>query len=983
MIHPPDRSVRRALPWALLIVGASACGAFAESRSYESDVRPVLKAHCFQCHGEDGNKKGGLDLRLRRLMVAGGDSGPAIVPGKPQESVLVERIRAGEMPPGEDRHLSPRDIQVIEQWVAGGAPTARAEPEALGDEPIFTQEERNWWSFRPLTRPAVPMVQNASAASNAVDLFLLSRLEMAAVEDPDRKTLYQFAGRATPPTLARRASFDLLGLPPAPGESAALPGESTALVQDQSEAAWARRIDRLLASPHYGERWGRFWLDVAGYADSEGYTDEDVVRPHAFRFRDYVIAAFNADKPFDQFVVEQLAGDELVGPGADLSPEAIEKLTATGFLRMAPDGTATSSVDQNLARNQVIADTVQIVGTSLLGLTINCAQCHDHRYDPISQADYYRFRAIFEPALNWKQWKTPASRQVSLYTEADRQTRSRLEEEAKKVDAERKEVAADYIARTIEQELLLVADELRDDLRTAYRTAVAQRTAAHKKLLNDHPSIANISEGALYLYDRRRDARVRDIEAKRAEKLQRFIAAKTAEELEKIPAEVRAHVQAALETDVAQRTPEQLALLVSYPGVVVTEASLAQSNPAAVAELALYSQAAAEISQASIKKHLQEFTDKAAGIRQAIPPEPFVRALRESAGDVPPTFVFHRGDHDQPKQQVLPAGLSVLERDAGIPENDPTLATTGRRLRFARYLTDGRHPLVARVIANRIWLHHFGRGLVNSPGDFGVLGERPSHPELLDWLAIELIESAWSVKHLHRLIMTSTAYQQSSEVGAALAGADPENRLYARMSVRRLDGDALRDAVLAVSGKLHHKLYGEPVPVMEDEVGQIVIGRENLDGERKPTNPIPLGGEEFRRSVYVQARRSRPLAVFDVFDAPAMTPNCDRRASSNVAPQSLLLMNSEFAASFSSSFADRLLAEAGREPRDQIVLAWQLAYAATPGDEDVTAALAFIELQRKAIQQTNPDTKPDVGHQQALTSFCHALLSSNRFLYVE
>jgi hypothetical protein len=976
MISPPIRLMCSRLPFVLIAIAAWPSCVFAQSHTYEADIRPILKAHCFQCHGESGEKKGGLDLRLRRLMVSGGDTGAAIVPGKPEDSVLVERIRAGEMPPGDDKRLSAQDIAVIEQWIAGGAATARAEPDGLDDAPIYTEEERDWWSFRPIVRPTLPCLPDASVASNAVDLFLLSRLAEEAVRDPNNQTIYRFARPAIPSTLVRRASFDLLGLPSSPGET-------EAFINDQGQDGWARMVDRLLASPRYGERWGRFWLDVAGYADSEGYTDEDLVRPHAFHFRDYVIAAFNTDKPFDQFIIEQLAGDELVGPAAGLSAPVIEKLTATGFLRMAPDGTATSGIDQDLARNQVIADTVQIVGTSLLGLTINCAQCHDHRYDPISQADYYRFRAIFEPAMDWKKWKTPAARQISLYTEDDRQERSRLEADAKQVDVERKQIAADYIASTIEQELLLVADALREDLRSAYRTVAAKRTAAQKKLLNDHPSIANVTEGSLYLYDRRRDARVRDVKAKRAEKLQAFIAAATARELEKIPVAVRAPVKAALETDVDRRSPEQVAVLAEHPSVVVSEKTLAMLNPAATSELAVYDKAAAEISKARIKQHLQKFTDKAANIRMTIPPEPFVRALRETAGPIPATFVFHRGDHDQPKQQVLPAGLSVLKSVTQVLENDPSIASSGRRLRFAKNLTDGRHPLVARVIVNRIWMHHFGRGLVNSPSDFGVLGERPSHPELLDWLAVEFMESGWSVKHLHRLIMTSAAYQQTSEVASTLALVDPENQLYARMSVRRLDADALRDAVLIVSGKMNHKLFGEPVPVMEDEVGQIVIGRENLDGERKPTKAIPLNGEEFRRSVYVQARRSRPLAVFDAFDAPAMTPNCDRRATSNVAPQALLLMNSDFVATFSQSFADRLMAEAGQKLRDPIVLGWQLAYGSVPGDDEVVAAKTFVEMQQQAIQQNNPKTKPAVAQQQALASFCHALLSSNRFLYVE
>ncbi len=982
---------RRTVWGALLSVVVCTGTGLAAQRTYEADVRPILKAHCFQCHGEAGEREGGLDLRLRRLIVAGGDSGSAIVPGEPANSSLMARIRTGEMPPGDDQRLSNNEIAVIEEWISAGAPTARAEPEALGDEPRFTAEERGWWSFQPLTRPPLPRVRNNQQVANAIDVFLLARLEKLAMADSATGALGRdassrhsngeaggllpatFAARAAAPTLVRRAAFDLLGLPPTPEDV-------DSFVADPSADAWARLIDRLLSSPHYGERWGRYWLDVAGYADSEGYTEEDAVRPHAYRYRDYVIAAFNADKRFDEFIVEQLAGDELIGPDAPPAGDAMEKLTATGYLRMAPDGTASRDVDQDLARNQVVADTVQIVGTSLLGLTIHCAQCHDHRYDPISQADYYRFRAIFEPALDWKKWKTPAARRISLYSDTDRQTRARLEAEAKQVDAERKRIADEYIARTIEQELLLVDDHLRDDLRAAYETAAAQRTDRQKQLLNEHPSVANISAGALYLYDRRREARARDVEAKRAEKLQQYLAAARTQALAKLPAETRAEVEMALAREPGERSPQQASLLAAHPAVAIREADLA---PQAVDELAVYKRAAEEIRKSRMKQHLQEFTDKAAKIRAEIPPEPFVRALREEPGSVPATFVFHRGDHDQPKQEVLPAELSVLNPDLTFAKNDPALPSTGRRLQFARHLTRGRHPLVARVIVNRIWMHHFGRGLVNSPADFGVLGERPTHPKLLDWLAVELIDSGWSVKHVQRLVMTSRAYQQTSEVLADVAQADPDNHYYARMSVRRLDSDALRDAVLAVSGELHLKLYGEPVPVMEDEVGQIVLGRENLDGERKPTKPIPLGAEAFRRSVYVQARRSRPLAVFDVFDTPAMTPNCDQRATSNVAPQSLLLMNSQFVADYAERFAERLEGQAGSRLRDQVALGWRVAFGSVPAEVDIRAAVAFVEQQAHVIRDKTSEATAEDARRGGLASYCHALLSSNRFLYVE
>lgn len=922
-----------------VVIAATACAGTPftlcadDSATFEADIRPILKAHCFQCHGEAGEKKGGLDLRLRRLMVAGGESGPAIDPADPKQSLLLERIQSGEMPPG-DKRLNPAEIRRIADWIAAGAPTARDEPVSIGDGPVFTAEERNWWAFQPVSRPPVPAASD-EAVSNPIDAFVLAKLRDALKSDAS------FAPRADRTTLIRRASFDLLGLPPSP--------EDVARFEiDESFDAWPRLIDRLLASPHYGERWGRHWLDVAGYADSEGYTDEDRVREHAFRYRDYVVRSFNADKPFDQFIVEQLAGDELAGPTGELTHERVTLLAATGFLRMAPDGTASSGIDQNLARNQVMADTLQIVGTSLLGMTVHCAQCHDHRYDPIPTVDYYRLRAIFEPALDWKNWKTPAGRQVSLYTAADRENRSRIEAEAKQVDDERQERVDYYITKTLEQELLLVPNEVQDGLRMAYRTTAAERTDDQKSLLDDYPTIARLSPGALYLYDRRREARAKDIEAKREELREQFVAEAVAKGL-----------------------------------INATKENLAEVDPDAAARLAVYTDAAAEIRKDRIRTELQEYTDKATAIREQIPRENFVRVLTEIPERVPETFLFFRGDHDQPKQKVEPASLSVLDLDAGIPHDSEDVPTTGRRLQFARHLTNGSHPLVARVLVNRIWMHHFGRGLVNSPGDFGVLGELPTHPELLDWLAAEFVDSGWSVKHLHRLILKSKTWQQSTTGSAELVELDPENRFYSRRSIVRMDAETVRDAVLSVSGRLNAKLYGEPVPVMEDAVGQIILGKENLDGERKPTKAIPLNGEEYRRSAYVQVRRSRTLGVLETFDSPAMTPNCEQRRSSNVAPQALLMMNSDFIVQYADDFAARLQSEAGEGIRDQITLGWRLTFGATPSVEDVSAAEQYIALQERTIQETAPETDADQIKPRALATFCQALLSSSRFLYVE
>lgn len=944
--------------------------------TYEQHVRPVLKAHCFQCHGEAGEREAGLDLRLARLIAQGGESGPAIVPGMPDKSLLIDRLRAGEMPP-TDKKLSTAEIDLIARWIAAGAKTTEAEPETVGDTPQFTELERQHWAFQPIRRPMPPAVRGAATP---IDAFLLAKLAAAG---------QTFSPEADRPTLLRRAWFDLVGLPPPPAEIEAFVG-------DNSPHAWPNAIDRLLASPRYGERWGRHWLDVAGYADSEGYSDDDAVRESAFRYRDYVIRSFNADKPFDQFIQEQLAGDEMVAPPyANLSPEAVEKLTATGFLRMAPDGTGSPGVDANVARNQVVADTVQIVSTSLLGLTVHCAQCHDHRYDPIAQTDYYRLRAVFEPALDWKNWRAPAGRRISLRTDAERQAAATIEAEAAAIDAQRQVKAQEYIDRTLEEELALAPAEKREALRIAYKTPDKDRSADQRALLNEYPSVGNISVGSLYLYDGRRDEKARRLDGERRQKEQQYVAAAQARELEKLPEADRPAVQAALAAKAETRTADQIALLAKYPSVSVNAGNLNEFDPTAAAELAAMTQAAAELRATKAAEDLKRYSDRAAEVRARIPKEEFVRALTEPAQPPPATFVFFRGDIQQPKQQVLPGDLTVLAgvTSTDVPDKDPALATSGRRLAFARHLTDGRHPLVARVLVNRVWLGHFGRGLVGTPADFGALGERPTHPELLDWLADEFMARGWSIKTLHRLVMTSAAYQQASHVKVSVgqsgpenqpaAAADSDNQLYGRMSIRRMEAEVVRDAVLSISGQLSDAMFGPPVPVMEDEVGQIVIGRENLDGERKPGQAVSLGGEEYRRGLYVQVRRSRPLGLLETFDAPLMSPNCESRNFSTVASQSLVFMNSAFIIDAADHFARRLQREAGSNARDRIVRAWLLAFGRKPTDVETADAEAFLARQASAARATTPAADAASVDHQALASFCQALFSANEFLYID
>ncbi len=867
-----------------------AMSASAAELTFERDVRPILKKNCFQCHGEGEKLKGGVDLRLRRLMLGKTKDGePVLTPGDAAKSEIVQVLRHGEMPE-KGKPLSPSEIALIEQWVAQGAKTARAEPAEV-PKYFITEDEREFWAFQPIRRQAPPMVKNMALVRTPIDAFLLAKLEAKGLA---------FSAEADRATLIRRVLLDLTGLPPTPEETAQF-------LADTAPAAYERMVDRALASEHYGERWGRHWLDVAGYADSDGYTDADPVRPWAHKFRDYVIRSLNADKPFDQFIREQLAGDEMVKqPFQNLAPDDVDKLTATAFLRMVPDGTASAATaEQKTARNAVVAETIKVVSSSLLGMTVGCAQCHDHRLDPIPQTDYYRMRAIFEPALDTENWRTPAARLVSLMTDAERAQAVEIEKEAKVIDDARKVKEDEFIEKVLTWELEKKPAELRDPLRAAYRTMVAKRTPEQLKLLKEHPTINQLSGGSLYLYDRTYNTK---------------------------------H-----------------------------------------------------------KEELQKFTDQSAKIRKRKPVEQFIPVLNEPAGakTLPATFVFHRGDVMSPREKVTPGELTVLANfhPSVIAEKAPALATSGRRLAFAQSITDGRHPLTTRVLVNRVWHHHFGRGIVASLGDFGHIGERPTHPELLDWLASEFVAQGWSLKKLHRLILTSTAYRQSSVRSAEKDRADPDNRLLGRMNSRRLEAETIRDAMLAVTGKLNAKMFGAPVPIMTDEDGQIVIGVDTNDTAGRPSGKfVPLNGEEFRRSLYVQMRRTKPVGMLETFDLPRMEPNCELRNASTVATQSLAMMNGDFTITMSKYFAERVAKDAGSDAAAQVKRAWHLAFGCEPSAADVKAATDFIAKQTASFQAHPLKLPPPAkGHEpppaeppmQALATFCQALLTSNQFLYVD
>jgi hypothetical protein len=610
-----------------------------------------------------------------------------------------------------------------------------------------------------------------------------------------------------------------------------------------------------------------------------------------------VISSFNSDLPYDQFVIEQLAGDELVmQPWENLTSEQQRILSATGFLRTAPDGTEHQGVDQEVAKNDVIADTIKIVSSSFLGLTVGCAQCHDHRYDPISQRDYYRMRALLEPGLDWKNWRGKSARLVNLWDSQQRQRASDVDKELSELEAKRLMELDAIVNDIFEKEVAKLPQEQHDAAKLARSTAADKRSQEQQTLLRDFPSL-NVDRGSAILYD-----------------------------------------------------------------------------------------------GARINEFNKKYETLSAEIKSKRPADLFLAGFSEVPNQIPTTFLFYRGDFHQPKDPIQPGGLSILGEHDKIAQDDPSVPTSGRRLQFAKMLTAGVHPLLTRSITNRTWMHHFGRGIASNPGDLGMLGERPTHPEILDWLSRELVQGGWSRKRLSREILLTETYRRSSARPAGGLDSDPQNIWLGRTNVRRLHAESVRDAMLAASGMLTLNMFGPSSKVSPDEVGQFIIGKATRDGNGILVAKHEEIAEVYRRSVYVEVRRSMPLGVIEPFDPATISPNCDRRSQSTVATQSLMLMNNSSVVRISEHFASRVVREVGQAPADQVVRAWQLAYGCSPAEAQQNQLTSWLEQQRAALAQPNPDQasapnggalEPAKANQQALALLCQALLSSNAFLYID
>ena len=840
----------------------------------ERDVLPIFQARCVACHGKR-EQRGDLDLRTQEARLAGGKSGPALVPGRPDESLIIQKIEADEMPPPDlqydyaVRNPTDEEVTTLKRWVALGAPPDPQEDLAASAGRRLSAADRGHWAFVPPERPEVPQVERSSLVSNPIDAFLLQKLE-------DQGLSYSEA--ADPVTLLRRAYLDLTGMPP-------LPEDVRRYLDDDPAVRYRLLVNRLLDSPEYGERWARHWLDIAGYIDTEGFGEFAPTRKNAWRFRDYVIRAFNQDKPFDEFLVEQIAGDELA-PWKDqeVTPDLVSRLAATGFLRTAPDPTWEIEFAFLPERINIIADEVQILGSGILGLTIGCARCHDHKYDPITQRDYYSLGAILQSAYDPYDWLLPEDRELDVALDSEKkkaeESNAPLQARIKRLEDALEEKALPFRTQLLETRLSLLPEALRQDLRQLSKIPDEERTQVQKYLAKEFKQTLDISN---------------------------YVLKETFEPFK-------------------------------------TEAE-------------------------PIEKEIRE-------TKSGLAPEPGIRALYDMGGEPSTSYLLLRGDAMSPGSPVGPGVPAVLEGRIAPYEVIPpwpSADSSGRRLALARWLTQPGHPLTARVMVNRMWMRHFGRGIVSTPDDFGRAGAPPSHPELLDWLATEFVRSGWSLKHMHRLMMTSTAYRQASRKAGPALGADPDNALLSRMSMRRMEAEQIYDSVVKVTGRLDPTRFGPPSDLEVKDTGESsAVG--SLEG--------------YRRSIYTLRRPRTPITMLEAFDQPQMTPNCIVRSQSNVPTQALQLMNSEWIWELSRYMAGRIVDEAGSDPEAQVQAVFMRALSRPPTEFEMTESLGALDEFRRHWPERLKRDRADApvastAQWLALANLSHTLVNSAAFAFVD
>ncbi len=845
---------------------------------FERDIVPILKAKCIRCHGgEDFHAE--LDLRTLGSLLKGGESGEVVVRGKPKQSLLLQRIIDGEMPPEDVEQLTPDEVNLLSQWIVAGMSTEK--PTQGLTSSFVSDEDRRFWAFRPLARPAVPRLSDMRQIRTPIDAFVLRKLQ------GHQLTL---SSDSEPVRLLRRAYFDLLGLPPSPEAV-------DAYLADTAPHAYERLVDQLLASPHFGERWGRHWLDTVGYTDTVYYDGNTNYLPGykegfidgRWRYRDYVIDSFNADKSYARFITEQIAGDELVEwRGVEkMTPEIVSTLAATGFWY---NGTQFTGQEVEYTWS-FLHETMEIFGTSLLGLTLRCARCHSHKHEPIPQEDYYRLLALITPAFNIENWKVPSKRRLPAISSREKE---KIDVENTAIDKQiaslNKEVTV--LHRNCELRLQDVKfselpDSIREDVKVAFALPVKDRDLMQRQFI---------------------------------EKFSMDLLVK--------PAEIEA-------------------------GLDMTEKSL--------------------ISVLSSKITTAKAQRGSYGWIQTV----------YDVGPPPETRLLKRGDYKRPGRIVQPGFLSVLndEHDIDPSAFEAIPASSGRRRALAHWLTAPNTPasgLVARVLVNRVWQHLLGVGIVPSSENLGKSGDRPTHPELLEWMAAEFVKGGWRIKPLIKQIVMSSVYRQTSrsKVSGVSNDADPltidpGNVLLWQARIRRLESEAIRDSMLVVSGLFDPTEGGPPVRLKYSKDG-LVSFDETL---------LSTPAAKWRRSVYLFQRRFYHLTMMGVFDQPMVAGAICRRNASVVTLQSLGLLNDRLVLEKVEHFAKRVSRVAGESRDKQVQAAFRLALARPPQAQESEWSLELLRQQTELYRSELP-TGPKAA-EKALMHLCRALFNSTEFLYIE
>ncbi len=1013
------------------IASAAANGQADEVPTYESHIAPLLKTYCVKCHGP-AKQEEGLNLSTAVAVATGNSNGAVIVPHDLEASKLWKQIESDQMPP--DDPLPENQKMLIRKWILDGA---------SGLSPkVASGEAKTHWSFRPLAELDIPSVTDSASVRNSIDLFVQRDLEahgLNANPEADKRTLI------------RRVSLDVTGLPPTLEEI-------EVFLSDSSESAYARMVEHFLASPQYGVRWGKIWLDAVGYADSNGYFNADSDRPLAYRYRDYVVRSINQDKPFDQFIVEQIAGDELArfDPDEAATPQTIELLEATHFLRNGQDGSGESDGNPDEVRADryyALESVMQNTSSALLGLTIQCAKCHDHKFEPLTQLDYYRWQAVFYPAFNIEKWVKPKDRFVYAPLESElRQWQQETLEMEQRVATLRKEFEAWAKEHRVRGELLFEAhfdgeSERLSDNWSAH--APGDDGPGGRVPVNVDSAIApaaRINDGKLWIVEGGTqgdswlstkskfdwtpnkvgdaiqvtfdlvDHKLPDSPA--AERIGYFIALHDFDDNSDVPGGnllIDGHPTEATSvhldypgndsralgklgstgytpgnnygvriTNIDNKTYRIEQLINSFPDektIDVRKADLPDggfgfeyccgrsfivdnvliehlpSSPKEDSPLAEFKRRQAELG-AAVQQQRQLVENRPGKISWAT----------DMDTELPKVHLLTRGSYAAKAEEVEPSAFTVLTDESHQYQVKPSHVngrSSGRRLAWAEWLIhrDSRAAaLMARVQVNRVWQQYFGKGIVTTPENFGLSGAPPTHPELLDWLALELVRGDWKLKNIHRLILNSAAYRRSSALSPKPYEIDPNNRWLWRFAPRRLDAEAIRDQMLAVSGELNSKMGGPYIPTERLASGEVVS---------------PEGSDDsLRRSIYLNQKRTQVVSFLTVFDAPSIVFNSVRRNTSTMSLQSLSLMNSDFAIRRARGTALQLQTQTVNEA-NCVQLAFQKFYSRLPDEIELNESLQFLN-QQAAFYAERPDAR-----QQAWQDLCQSLMASSEFLYID